>query len=175
MVNIIVSIGDNDHASVFLLRRERSEVVKEEFQLLKKAEGVYRAEGVTLTINSGNATLDLEGMKYLAHQVQRRNNATTRSEIDQCLADNYIVWSNRHQVTRFDLRQDSICYFYKNSETEPYDKRRWYLISVADEYFLTFTDTSNEITQVKMRRGKMYLTSCQISHCREKEVSLLSK
>lgn len=173
--NVIISIEDDDHASVFLLRREGSEVTKEEFILVKNTKSIYNGEGLTLIINSREAILNQDGKEYVVHQVERRNHRTTRSEIEQHLADNYIVWSNDHQVTRFDLRQDSLCYLYKGLETEPYETSKWYLMSIADEYFLTFTESSNAISQVKVRNGRMYLTSCQSNDCQEKEVNLLSK
>lgn len=88
-------------------------MIKEEFELVKKTKSIYDGEGITLTINSREAILNQNGKEYVVHQVERRNHMATRSEIEQYLAHNYIVWSICHQVTRFDLRQDSFAIFIK--------------------------------------------------------------
>jgi hypothetical protein len=173
--NFIVSINDNNEASIVIIQREESEIIKQEYFLERESKFQYMSEEMTLTIDSDKANLQWEGEEYIVHEVKRKNKETTLSSIEQILVDNYVVWANEHQITDHDLRADSLCYLYRRPEREPYDTTKWFLLSIADEYFLTFSDVSNSIPRIEIKNGSIYLTHCQTAECQEYEALLERK
>jgi len=97
------------------------------------------------------------------------------SNIESMISKNYFIWANQHQITEHDMREDSVCYIYRRPEKKPYETKRWFLLSIADEYFLTFNDASNSIPRIQIKKGKMLETHCQGSGCKEYEMTLEKK
>ncbi|MEL7223193.1 MAG: hypothetical protein AAGJ93_17845, partial [Bacteroidota bacterium] len=173
--NFIVSI-DGDKAEVFILRREESQVVKEEYELLQQSDRQYADSNMILTIDRNGSTIKWDENLYTLNEVKRKNNRqTTLPKIEHLIENNYIVWANQHQITDHDLRSDSICYIFSRPDKEPYDTINWFLLTVADEYFLTFNNISNSIPRVELKKGTMYMTQCGGNECIEYEAKLKAK
>ncbi len=172
--NIIVSIDSKNLASVSIIRRE-SEIVKDAYTLNRKSRMQYESREMTLILTSKMANIQWRDENFTAHKVKRKTKKTTLIKIESMISENYFIWANEHQITEHDMKEDSLCYIYRKPEKKPYDTKRWFLLSIADEYFLTFNDASNSIPRIQIKKGKMFETHCQESGCKEYEVTLEKK
>ncbi|MBK9012981.1 MAG: hypothetical protein IPM82_02265 [Saprospiraceae bacterium] len=173
--NIIVSIEDDKNALVAILKRTNSGVIKTEELLVKKSKNNYVSEKMSLLINSDNAKLSWENQEILVTKVKKKSKKTTFNSIKKLVQENYVIWENVHQITEFDIREDSICYFYRRPEKVPFKTEKWFLFTIADEYFLTHCSNSNSIPRIQIKGGKMVETQCNGNECKEYVTELVKK
>jgi hypothetical protein len=71
MGNFIVSI-DGDKAEVVILRREESQVVKEEYELLLQSDRQYTDSNMLLTIDRNGPTIKWDENLYALNEIKRK-------------------------------------------------------------------------------------------------------